>query len=123
MHDSHCHACGEQLTAEDLRDASHCPACGAALRPLATTDDPVIEVEAEVVGGLPRDARAPLREDVDGGPRVYTQTSEGPWGTFRSTTVVMGRDVPGGPNCCGFGCLLFVALMAVIFLRGCMSFF
>lgn len=88
---------------------------------MIAANDGVIEVEAEVVGGPPH--AVPPPPDEDGGPRVYTRVSQGPFGTFRSTTVVMGRDMPGGPNCCGFGCMLFVALLAVIFLRGCMSFF
>lgn len=123
VNDTPCPVCGALVTAEDALGTTHCGACGAALRPLATTEEQVIDVQAEVVGSLPDEAQPPLRDQPGAGPRVYTRVSEGPWGTSRSTTVVMGRDVPGGPNCCGFGCMLFVAIMAVIFLRGCMSFF
>jgi hypothetical protein len=105
-----------------------CPGCATPVvaGPPPAEDAAIIDVEAQVVGAEPEPPRVvQVRESVgeEGGPRVYTRVERGPWGTARSTTVIFGNGTPGGPNCCGCGCLLLLGLAVVIFVRGCASFF
>lgn len=132
MSDASCPVCGSVLPGVRVGAVTVCPGCATPVVAAAppAEDAAIIDVEAQVVGADPEPARSVEVREIGGGgggggegPRVYTRVERGPWGTARSTTVIFGNGAPGGPNCCGCGCLLLLGLFAVVFVRGCASFF
>jgi len=132
-----CSACG--ATFEGPRSAPGgvigCPFCGGTV-PVQDDDGLIIDVRARAEGEAPADEPSLARDlNLRGN---HARVEEPPF----EQRVFIGRLWPGGPTiqgqtwvfrsggtgnaegrgCCGCGCLLAV-LFAVVFLRGCASFF
>lgn len=124
---AYCEVCGTFLPGTRPGQLRICPGCGVPVvgRGAAPSDEGVIEVEAEVVGGPPRGSAPPPGAADDGGPRVHTRVERDPFGVFERTTVIIrgGGARPLRPGCCGVGCLAIVLFAAYVFLRGLASLF
>lgn len=99
-----------------------CPECGA-LNTIAPMEviDVEYELQSEDIPDLsPVDPSTDADEDA---PKVFVTEEETPWGSQRSYTVYMQRQMDNnGLPCCSLGCLIFV-LLSFLLVRGCMSLF